>query len=98
LRQIPPGRVTTYGILADFLDIRSPRAVGQALRANPYAPVVPCHRVVRQDGSLGGYFGESTVLAFRKKKQLLEAEGVSFDDSCRVRPLNPWTSFQHPIR
>ena len=50
---VPPGLVTTYGSLARLLRT-SPRLVGRALAANPDPIVVPCHRVVRSDGSLGG--------------------------------------------
>jgi deoxyribonuclease V len=56
VKQIPEGRVSTYGTLARALgDIRASRAVGRMLNQNPYAPVVPCHRVVMRDGSLGGF-------------------------------------------
>ncbi len=71
--QIPEGRVSTYGDLARALgnDIAA-RAVGKMLNQNPNAPEVPCHRVVRSDGSIGGYAkGEE------KKKELLEGEGVA---------------------
>lgn len=70
--QIPKGRVSTYGALARALgDIRAARAVGQMLNANPYAPIVPCHRVVMSDGGLGG-FGTG----IEKKIELLQNEGV----------------------
>ncbi|OQW94406.1 MAG: hypothetical protein BWK77_09365 [Verrucomicrobia bacterium A1] len=45
-RSIPKGRVTTYALLGQAIGCRSPRAVGQALRRNPFAPKVPCHRVI----------------------------------------------------
>ena len=57
LTQIPEGRVTTYGSLARALD-SSPRAVGNALRNNPFAPEVPCHRCVNSSGYINGYNGE----------------------------------------
>ncbi|PIY60069.1 cysteine methyltransferase [Candidatus Woesearchaeota archaeon CG_4_10_14_0_8_um_filter_47_5] len=72
-RTIPKGRVATYKDIAHVLGCRAYRAVGKALNKNPYAPEVPCHRVVRSDGSLGGFANGS-----RKKKQLLEKEGISF--------------------
>ncbi|KAK9831941.1 hypothetical protein WJX81_001444, partial [Elliptochloris bilobata] len=53
---IPCGKVSTYGALAKALH-SSPRAVGQALRRNPYAPDVPCHRVVTSSLALGGFSG-----------------------------------------
>jgi len=72
-RLIPKGKVTTYKEIAKKLGIKSCQAVGGALKRNPYAPKVPCHRVVNSDGSLGGYCGK---LNSRKKIDLLEKEGV----------------------
>lgn len=57
LVQIPPGRVTTYASLARALHT-SPRAIGNALRNNPFAPEVPCHRCVASNGYVTGYHGE----------------------------------------
>ena len=72
VKQVPKGKVTTYGALARALgDIRASRAVGRMLNQNPYAPVVPCHRVVMSDGSLGG-FGSG----IENKIALLKGEGV----------------------
>jgi methylated-DNA-[protein]-cysteine S-methyltransferase len=82
--KIPRGRVSTYGAIASEIVSGSARAVGQALRKNPFAPEVPCHRVVRSDGSLGGFFGKSSADALAKKRQLLESEGVTFDAGGRV--------------
>ncbi|MFW5953561.1 MAG: endonuclease V [Candidatus Natronoplasma sp.] len=78
--QIPKGRVSTYGKLAEALgDKIAARAVGKMLNQNPYAPEVPCHRVVRSDGTLGGYAkGE------KKKRDLLEREGVKIEER-RIR-------------
>jgi O-6-methylguanine DNA methyltransferase len=56
LRKIPAGKVTTYGLLAKHLKT-SPRAVGGALRHNPYAPYIPCHRVIAADYFVGGFSG-----------------------------------------
>lgn len=78
-KEIPEGRVSTYGALAKALN-SSPRAVGQALRCNPYAPIVPCHRVVSADGSIGGFMGNTKGEAIQKKIALLESEGVMVDD------------------
>lgn len=69
--RIPFGEVTTYGEIARALGTRAYRAVGQALHRNPYAPEVPCHRVVGANGDLTGYGG-----GLRKKIQLLRSEGV----------------------
>jgi methylated-DNA-[protein]-cysteine S-methyltransferase len=55
--QIPKGQLSTYKYLAQFLS-SSPRAVGQALAKNPFAPEVPCHRVIASNFYFGGYKGE----------------------------------------
>jgi methylated-DNA-[protein]-cysteine S-methyltransferase len=79
LRRIPRGKVTTYGGLAEALGIAAPRAVGQALRRNPFAPEVPCHRVIRSDLTIGGFSGQTAGPKLAKKRKLLKAEGVTFD-------------------
>lgn len=72
--RVPAGRVTTYGAIAAALGKpHAARAVGQALNRNPYAPAVPCHRVVGADGRLTGFAG-----GLRKKRHMLAAEGVAF--------------------
>lgn len=80
LRRVPRGKATTYKILADHLGCRSCRAVGQALRRNPFAPQVPCHRVITSDLTIGGFQGRRQGAAIRKKLRLLEAEGVRFQN------------------
>lgn len=75
VRNIPKGRVTTYKEVAGFLNIGSPRAVGQILKRNPNPIQNPCHRVVMSDGSVGGYFGKNT----REKIMLLESEGLRIE-------------------
>lgn len=84
LAAVPPGRVTTYRALAARIGCASARAVGQALRRNPFAPTVPCHRVVRADLSLGGFNGAVAGPEILRKRRLLEAEGVIFDRLGRV--------------
>ena len=71
LRQIPEGKVTTYKILADKLGFKSYRGIGQIIGANPNAPQVPCHRVVKSDGGISGY-----AFGVDKKIELLRQEGV----------------------
>ena len=78
LEQVPRGRVTTYKRLAEQLGCRSCRAVGQALKRNPYAPTVPCHRVIASDLTPGGFMGQRGGAALRRKLDLLAAEGVGF--------------------
>lgn len=85
---IPPGSVSTYGRIAAILH-SSPRAVGSALRRNPYAPIVPCHRVVKTDLTLGGFKGANDDGHLRQKRSLLENEGVRFEGD-RVRPECLW--------
>jgi methylated-DNA-[protein]-cysteine S-methyltransferase len=80
LREIPRGRVVTYATLASHLECRSAQAVGQALKRNPLAPEVPCHRVIRTDGSLGGSSGKVRGVRVERKRRILEEEGVLFDE------------------
>ncbi|KAJ9161008.1 hypothetical protein NKR19_g2709 [Coniochaeta hoffmannii] len=86
--QIPRGCVSTYNIIAQHLK-SSPRAVGNALRRNPFAPEVPCHRVVATDATLGGFKGkiarrDGEGITLVEKRVLLRREGVRFDDKGRV--------------
>ncbi len=72
LRPVPRGKVVTYAALAKAISKpRASRAVGNALNKNPYAPQVPCHRVVKSNGELGGFASGSA-----KKEKMLRAEGV----------------------
>lgn len=85
-RKIPRGFAMTYGELARRIGCGCPRAVGQALRVNPFAPEVPCHRVVAGDGSLTGFGGKRDETALGRKRHLLVEEGVSFLPDGRVAP------------
>lgn len=80
VRQIPKGKVTTYGAIAKKLNI-SPRVVGYILHLNPNGKETPCHRVVNRQGRVApGYaFGGEG-----KQKELLEKEGVIFKDEKHV--------------
>jgi methylated-DNA-[protein]-cysteine S-methyltransferase len=82
--KIPRGYVTTYACLAAALGCGSARAVGQALGCNPSPSQTPCHRIVKSDGTLGGYFKKTTGDACKTKRSLLEGEGVTFTPSGRV--------------
>lgn len=83
---IPRGSVSTYGRIARHLGApRAARAVGRALATNPFPIVIPCHRAIRSDGSLGGYGGGLPM-----KRALLEMEGVVFTPSGRVDPDTPF--------
>lgn len=70
--RVPKGQVTTYGEIARALGTKAYRAVGNALNRNPYAPHVPCHRVVGSDGSLVGFGG-----GLKLKQKLLADEGIN---------------------
>ncbi len=80
---IPRGQVSTYGRIAVKVGVPgASRAVGTALATNPFPIIVPCHRAIRSDGTLGGYQGGPGM-----KRALLEMEGIDFDPSGRI--LNP---------
>ena len=80
LRTIPAGMVSTYGDLAKALgNPAASRHIGKILSKNPNPIVVPCHRVVKSDGNLGGY-----ALGISKKKELLEDEGVLFVNDLKI--------------
>jgi methylated-DNA-[protein]-cysteine S-methyltransferase len=74
--RIPRGRVMTYADVAHSLNTTGYRAVGGALHRNPYAPQVPCHRVVGSDGRLTGFAG-----GLPAKRRMLEEEGIGFAGS-----------------
>lgn len=81
LREIPPGRIESYGALAKRIDA-APRPVGAALGANPLPILLPCHRVVASDGALRGYSGRGGL---ESKRFLLRLEGVEV--TRRARPV-----------
>tara|TARA_S200000501_G_scaffold348836_1_gene364398 strand:- start:454 stop:729 length:276 start_codon:yes stop_codon:yes gene_type:complete len=75
LIKIPKGKVKTYKEVAKAIKMpESARAVANACAKNPYAPRVPCHRVIRSDGSLGGYSAPGGI---KIKRKLLKKEGFS---------------------
>lgn len=96
LLSVPQGRYTTYQAMSDYLS-SSARAVGSGMRNNPFAPDVPCHRVLASDGTIGGFGGDwdrmikgksgkdSASEKVRMKVKLLESEGVRFDSRGHVR-------------
>ncbi|KAL5390995.1 hypothetical protein DPSP01_001492 [Paraphaeosphaeria sporulosa] len=98
LCQIPRGRYSTYQAMSDYITNTShktcARAVGNAMRNNPFAPEVPCHRILAADGTLGGFgghWGEEGKFADRKH-ELLKEEGISFDSRGKVKGP-PFRSF-----
>ena len=76
LLQVPDGKVATYKGISKAINCGSNQAVGQALRRNPFAPDVPCHRIVKTDLTLGGFFG--SFENGHKKLKRLQDEGVVF--------------------
>ena len=90
VRTIPFGRATSYGRLAALIGARgAARAVGGAVGRNPIGLIVPCHRVLAGDGSLGGYGGSwfgSREELLALKRRLLEHEGVSLPAHALVGP------------
>ena len=82
ISEIPRGKVLTYKDLAIKIGKpKSSRAVANASGKNPLIEVIPCHRVIRSDGKLGGYSGKGGI---DKKKKLLENEGHRFNDSSKI--------------
>ena len=82
--RIPRGKVATYGWVARQIGYGSAQAIGGALRVNPFAPKVPCHRVIASDGSLHGFAGRTSGPLLAKKRRLLQEEDISFDALGRV--------------
>ena len=76
LKRVPKGKVVTYKSLALALGTRAYRAVGNAMNKNPYAPVVPCHRVIKSNGEVGG-FASGTA----RKIEMLRSEGVKIKNN-----------------
>lgn len=81
---VPKGKVTTYKLLADYVGCGSCQAVGQALRRNPYAPTVPCHRVVAHNGAMCGFGGTREGAKIDSKIDLLRQEGVAIGTDGKV--------------
>lgn len=93
LLSVPTGQHTTYAAMATHLK-SVPRAVGNGMRHNPFAPTVPCHRVLASDGTLGGFFGDWGVDGKHgnEKIGLLADEGVTFGSGGKVKGL-VWNNF-----
>jgi len=77
LLQVPSGYVTTYGELAKAINLKNgQRVVGQIMKKNPFPIIIPCHRVVKSDGTIGGY-----VYGIERKKNMLSKEGLRINDN-----------------
>lgn len=91
LCRIPAGRWSTYQAMSDYITATShktcARAVGSAMRNNPFAPEVPCHRILSSDGSIGGFKGDwgAEGKYAVQKRELLGGEGVRFDSRGKVK-------------
>jgi methylated-DNA-[protein]-cysteine S-methyltransferase len=80
MKKIPRGKVTTYKQLARAMNTKAYRAVGNACRRNPHAPEVPCHRVVKTDGTIGGFGGKIKGNNIKRKIAMLKKEGVRVEN------------------
>ena len=76
LKRVPSGKVTTYKALANKLGTKAYRAVGNAMNKNPYAPEVPCHRVINSNGDIGGF-----AFGVDKKIKMLKSEGINIENN-----------------
>jgi methylated-DNA-[protein]-cysteine S-methyltransferase len=87
LQQVPAGQTVSYSELARRVGSpRSARAIGRALATNPFAVIVPCHRVLARDGSLGGFSAPGGAAT---KARLLEQEGVVLSGKHRDERVRP---------
>ena len=76
LLQVPKGRITTYGELAKAVGLKNgQRIIGMIMKKNPFPVIVPCHRVVKSDGKIGGYAYGKNV-----KSKMLTNEGIKIKD------------------
>lgn len=73
-KKVPKGKVSTYSVIAKALNCKAYRAVGNALNKNPFTPIVPCHRIVKSTGEVGGFAHGS-----KKKIEMLKKEGIGFN-------------------
>lgn len=88
LCKVPKGKVVTYKTLGAAVGCNSGQAIGNAMRRNPYAPEVPCHRVIPASLKLGGYSGETIGEKVDTKQKLLQEEGVCFDEYGHLADIN----------
>jgi methylated-DNA-[protein]-cysteine S-methyltransferase len=79
LVEVPKGKVTTYKEIAHKLNSKAYRAVGNAMNHNPYAPKIPCHRVVNSDGRVGGF-----ASGVKRKIEMLRKEGIEIDKNNKI--------------
>ena len=76
LTKVPEGNVTTYSELAKAVGLKNgQRAIGQIMKKNPFPVIIPCHRVVKSDGKVGGY-----AYGVKVKTNMLKKEGIQIKD------------------
>ncbi|MHA1239181.1 MAG: methylated-DNA--[protein]-cysteine S-methyltransferase [Promethearchaeota archaeon] len=81
LLKLKPGEISTYSDLAKRINSKAYRAVGGVLRNNPLPLIIPCHRVIKKDGKLGGFMGKMDKdWQTNLKKSLLKIEGIIVSD------------------
>ena len=84
LCEVPPGKITTYGELAKAVGLKNgQRVIGRIMNKNPYPGIVPCHRVIKSDGKIGGYYyGEQpkTKMLTREGIKIIHGKIINFDD------------------
>ena len=72
LLEVPPGKIITYGELAKAVGLKNgQRKIGQIMKNNPFPIIIPCHRVVKSDGTIGGY-----AFGIERKANMLSKEGI----------------------
>ena len=81
LLEVPSGMVVTYGELARAVGLKNgQRKIGQIMRTNPFPVIIPCHRVVKSDGNIGGY-----AFGIERKENMLYKEGIEISNGKIVR-------------
>ena len=81
LLEVPSGKITTYGELARSVGLKNgQRKIGQIMRTNPFPVIIPCHRVVKSDGNIGGY-----AFGIERKVSMLYKEGIEISNGKIVR-------------
>ena len=81
LLEVPKGKITTYGELAKAVGLKNgQRVVGKIMNKNPYPVIIPCHRVVKSDGKVGGYaYGEEIKSDMLIREGIIIKNGKIFD-------------------
>lgn len=89
IRTIPAGKVVSYQSIAHALGCKAYQAVGNAMNHNPDLINTPCHRVIKQNGEIGGYINGTAA-----KIRLLEQEGIEIENGKVVEPKRYWHQFK----